>query len=193
MRTVIAALALAAALAAQQPNTVTASVSLTRPVPAATSVFVIQLAEANLASSVDTALAPLTTLGMTSANLSSVSVDISQGFIITTYNFRLAVPSTEFTATRDKLITVSRNLANSSTQGVGWSSSQTPTDADIAAALESTLPDLLDKAKTRAAVLAQAMTSTLGKVVNLSTPAVSATGPMVTFTLSATYAVAPIE
>ena len=191
MRTILLVLALAADLAAQQPNTVTASVAVTQAIAAGTALFRVQIVEATLSSNIDSALAVLAPTGISASQLNSVSVDISQGFLLTTYDFRVPVSTGEFTATRDKLITVQRNLANSQTQAIGWSSTQTPTDEQLAAALQQAIPSLMEKARQRANLLAQAMNATLGAVVQLSAPAVSPDGPIVTVSLTATYAVTP--
>ena len=189
MRLFLIGFALAIGLAAQQPNTVTANVSVIQNISAGTALFRVQLVEASLTSTVDSALAALATAGVAASHLAGVSVAISQGFVITTYDFRVPVPGAEFPAMRDKLITVQRNLANSQTQGIGWSSSQTNTDEQLAAALQQAMPSLLEKARQRATLLAQAMNATLGAVVQLSAPAISPDGPTVTVSLSATFAV----
>lgn len=155
MRSILIVLAAAAGLCARQPNTVTASVSKTQAIAAGTALFSVQLVEATLASNVDSALAALGPVGVSASQLNGVSVEISQGFIVSTYNFRIPVPAAGFTATRDKLITVQRNLANSQTQAIGWSSVQTPTNEDLAAALQQAMPSLLEKARQRADILAQ--------------------------------------
>lgn len=191
MRTLCIVLCLAASLAAQQPNTVTANVEITQPVTTATATFRIQFVEATLASTVDSALAGLASIGVAASQLNSVSVALSQGFVITTYDFVLRVPAGEFTATRDKLITLNRTLGNSQTQALGWNSTRTPSDEELATALETAMPTLLDRARQRAALLAKAMNATLGNIVTLSAPAVSPDGPAVNVSLTATYAVTP--
>ena len=191
MRVLLIGFALALGLAAQQPNTVTANVSVIQTVSAGTALFRVQLVEASLTSTVDSALAALAPAGVAASHLAGVSVAISQGFVITTYDFRVPVPGAEFPAMRDKLITVQRNLANSQTQGIGWSSSQTNTDEQLAAALQQAMPSLLEKARQRATLLAQAMNATLGAIIQLSAPAISPDGPTVTVSLSATFAVTP--
>ena len=191
MRTIFLVLVLAAALPAQLPNTVTASVAVTQAITAGTALFRVQLVEATLTSNIDSALAVLAPTGISASQLNGVNVEISQGFVVSTYDFRVPVPAAEFAATRDKLITVQRVLANSQTQGIGWSSTQTPTDEQLAAALREAMPSLMEKARQRASFLAQAMNATLGTVVQLSAPAVAPDGPIVTVSLTATYAVTP--
>jgi len=191
MRIILIGLALAAGLAAQQPNTVTASVAVTQNIPAGTALFRVQLVETSISSTVDSALAALTPAGISASQLASVSVEISQGFLLTTYDFRVPVPAGEFASTRDKLITVQRNLTTSQTQGIGWSSSQSNTDEQLTAALQQAIPGLMEKVRQRAEILAVAMNATLGAVVQLSAPAVSPDGPTVTVSLSATFAVTP--
>jgi hypothetical protein len=195
MRSLLFGFFLAMGLAAQQqPNTVTASVSITKTVNAGTAVFQIQFVDTSLTSTVDSAVGGLSTVGVASSNLTDVSVAVNQGYVVTTYTFAMPVPSGQFGATRDKLIALQRTLANSQTQAVGWSSSQIPSDDDIAGAVEQTLPDLLTRAKQRAGLLAQAMNASLGALLNLASPAVSGVaGPSVTFTLAATYAVTPAQ
>ena len=193
MRTIflVLVLVLAAELPAQQPNTVTATVAVTQAITAGTALFRVQFVEATLTSNIDSALAVLAPTGISASQLNGVKVEINQGFVVSTYDFHLPVPAAEFAATRDKLITVQRNLANSQTQGIGWSSTQTPTDEQLAAALQQAMPSLMEKARQRANLLAQAMNATLGAVVQLSAPAVSPDGPIVTVSLTATYAVTP--
>lgn len=192
MRFILITLALAASLfAQQQPNTVSAAATVTQVIPASTAVFDIQLVDATLTSSVDSAVATLTPAGVTAANLSSVNVAISQGFILTTYNFRLTVGAAELGATRDKIIAIQRTLSNSQTQGLGWSTNLRPSNDDLARALELAMPELLTRAKQRAQLLAAAMNATLGAVTNLSAPAVDPAGASVTVSLTATYAVTP--
>jgi len=193
MRNILLVLALGAGLAAQQPNTVTANVAVTQSIPAGTALFRVQLVEATLTSNVDSALAALAAAGISASQLNAVNVEINQGFVVSNYDFRVPVPAAEFVATRDKLITVQRNLANSQTQAIGWSSTQTPTDEQLAAALQQAIPSLMEKARQRAGLLAQAMNATLGAVVQLSAPAVSPDGPIVTVSLTATYAVTPAQ
>lgn len=190
MRSILLLLAAAACAFAQQPNTVTASVSHQQQITTSTAVFQIQLVDASLNSTVDSAAGVLASVGVNSSHLTDVSVAISQGYLLTTYNFTLPVASGDFAATRDKLLTVQRNLSNSQTQGLGWSSSQIPTDDELASALELAMPALLEKAKRKASLLATAMHANLGDIVTLSAPAVAPTGATVTVTISATYAVA---
>ena len=192
MRSIFIGLALAAGLAAQQPNTVTANVALTQAITAGAALFRVQLVEATLTSNVDSAIAALAPAGVSPSQLNGVSVAISQGFVITTYDFRVPVPAAEFAATRDKLITVQRNLANSQTQGIGWSSAQTPTDEQLATALQQAMPSLMEKARQGASLPAQAMNATLGAVVQRSAPAIAPEGPTGTVSLTATYAVTPV-
>jgi hypothetical protein len=191
MRLLLLALCVAASVPAQQPNTVTASVQLTQAVTTGAAAFRIQFIEATTNSSVDTAAAALSSVGVSASQLTGVDVELNQGFVITTYNFLLSVPSGEYAATRDKLITVQRSLANSQTQALGWTASLTPTDEELAAALDTAMPTLLDRARQRATLLAKAMNATLGNLVTLSAPAVSPDGPTVTVSLTATYAVTP--
>jgi predicted secreted protein len=193
MRFIPILLAAAAGLSAQQPNTVTASVAITQSTGAGTANFRIQLGDASANSSVDSTLATLAPAGVTAAQLNGVSVEINQGFVITTYDFRVPVPAGELGSMRDKLIGIQRALANSQTQGIGWSSTQTPTDEELAIALEQALPSLMEKARQRAGLLAQAMNATLGAVVKLSAPAIAPDGPTVTVSLTATYAVTPVQ
>ncbi len=192
MRLILITLAAAASLFAQTvPNTVSAAATVTQVIPASTAVFDIQLVDATLTSSVDSAVATLTPAGVTAANLSSVNVAISQGFVLTTYNFRLTVGAAELGATRDKIIAIQRTLSNSQTQGLGWSTNLRPSNEDLARALELAMPELLTRAKQRAQLLAAAMNATLGAVTNLSAPAVDPAGASVTVSLTATYAVTP--
>lgn len=189
MRLILLLLSAAALFSQQLPNTVTATASLTQSVAAANTVFKVQFVEATLTSTVDSALAVIGSAGLNASHLSAVTVEISQGFVLTNYDFQLTVPTSEFAATRDKLIAIQRTLANSQTQGIGWSSLRAPSDEELAKALELALPELLNRVKQRAALLAQAMNATLGATVNLSAPAVTPDGPLLNVSLTATFAV----
>jgi hypothetical protein len=189
MRFVFLTLALAAGLAAQQPNTVTANVSLSQTISTGTAVFFVQFLDASSSSTVDSAVAALTSAGVTASDLVDVAVELNQGFVVTTYNFKLRVASGQLGATRDKFIAIQRTLANSQTQAIGWSSSVIPTDDEISTALQQALPNLLALAKTRAGALAAAMNASLGAVVTLTAPTIEPTGATVTVSLAATYAV----
>lgn len=193
MRSILIALALTFGLAAQQPNTVTANVSVTQPILAGSALFRIQLYELTLASNVDSAVAALAPAGVNASQLSGVNVAINQGYVVTSYDFLVPVSSGEFGAMRDKLINIQRNLTNSQTQGISWSGTQTPTDEQLASALETAMPTLLERARQRATLLAKAMNATLGAVVQLSAPAINPDGPTVTVSLSATFAVTPAQ
>ena len=193
MRSILTALAFVTCLAAQQPNTVTANVSVTQGITAGTALFRVQLYELTLASTVDSAVAALAPAGVNSSQLSGVNVAINQGYVVTSYDFLVPVSSGELGAMRDKLITIQRNLANSQTQGLSWSGTQTPTDEELASALEKAMPTLLERARQRATLLATAMNATLGAVVQLSAPAVTPDGPTVTVSLTATFAVTPAQ
>ena len=189
MRLVFLTLALAAGLAAQQPNTVTANVSLSQAITTGTAVFYVQFLDAGSAATVDSAVAALSSAGVAPSDLVDVAVELNQGFVVTTYNFKMRVAAGEQSATRDKFIAIQRTLANSQTQAIGWSSTVIPTDDEISTALQQALPNLLTLANTRAAALAAAMNASLGAVVTLSAPSIEPTGATVTVSLSATFAV----
>lgn len=172
---------------AQQPNTVSTTVFTTQPVAAGTAVFTVQFYDANLSSTLDTALAVVGSTGANAANLTVSSVYLNQGFLITEYDFTIKVPSGEFTATRDRLIAVQRTLSTSNTQGIDWTNAYTVTDDDAAKALESALPGLIDKARQQAGVLATAMGAKLGKLSSISTPAPVKTGLSLTLTAAVTF------
>lgn len=194
MRIVLFTTLLAAGLMAQQPNTVTASASITKNVSAGTASFQIQFYDTSLSTTVDSAVSALSSIGVAASQLSQVSVELNQGFIVTMYTFTLNVPAGQLGATRDKLVALQRTLGNSQSQAVSWSTSLIPSEEDLAAALEQTLPALLAQAKQRAGVLATAMSATLGGLVQLTAPAMNGlAGPSVTFTLGATYAVTPAQ
>lgn len=191
MRLVFLTLALAAGLAAQQPNTVTASVSLTQNITTGTAMFYVQFLDANSSSTVDSAVSALSSAGVSASNLTDVSVALNQGFVVTTYNFKMPVPAGQLGATRDKFVAIQRTLSTSQSQAIGWSSSLIPSDDELATALQQALPTLMNSAKNRAATLAAAMNATLGAVVTLTTPAVDPIGATVTVSLAATYSVTP--
>jgi hypothetical protein len=172
-------------LPAQQPPTITVSVSANQPVNAGRATFRIQFLDANLGSTVDTPLAVLKDTGVTASNLDGVSVSISQGFVVTQYDFTLPVPAAEFSTLRDRLVNIQRAVPTS--QAVGWTSSYSGSDDDAALALETALPGLLAKARQRAGVLAAAVGMTLGSVQSASTPTVSNSGLNLTIGLTVTY------
>ena len=174
---------------AQQPNTVSTTVSTTQPVAASTAVITVQFYDAGLNSTLDTALAVVGSTGANSANLTASSVYLNQGFLITEYDFTIEVPSGEFTATRDKLVAVQRTLATSNTQGLDWTNAYTISDDDTAKALESALPGLIDKGRAQASVLAAAMGAKLGKLSAISTPDPVKTGLSATLSAVVTFLV----
>jgi len=170
----------------QQVNTVTASVSTSVPATVGTATFTVQFLDASLASSVDSALNVLSNAGINSSHLSGVSVSLSQGFVITQYDFVLPVPSSEYAATRDRLIAAQRALANVQTQALSWSTSYSATEEAIAKALETALPGLLEKARRQADVLAAAIGVKATAVQSLS-PSVSPNGLNLTISLFVSY------
>jgi len=176
------------ALRAQPPNTVTATVSTTQPAPAGTANLRIQFFDANLASTIDAALGVLGGVGVTAANLTGISVSISQGFVITQYDFLLPVPAAEFAAARDRLISAQRNLATSTSQGLTWSSTVAASDEEITRALQQAMPRLVAQARAQAAVLAAAVEKSAGDVISIATPAVTNSGLNLVIGLTVTYA-----
>lgn len=185
------AVATLAPLAAQTvPNTVTVTVSTTQPAAAGTAAFRIQFLDANLNSTLDTALGALRDTGAAPATLTGTSASLSQqGFVITQYDFAVNVPVEQFAATRDRLIAVQRTLANVNSQAVSWSSSYRPTPAEQAKALETALPTLLEQAARQAAPLATAMGGKTGKIVAMAAPAIVPDGLGLTVSATVTYAV----
>lgn len=89
-------------------NTVTATVSTVRSASAWTATFQIQILDASLTASVDSALALGASSGATAANLAGVSVSISQGLFVSRYDFEVVVPVSEYASTRDKLLAAQR-------------------------------------------------------------------------------------
>ena len=187
MRSIILLLA-AFSLLAQQPNTVSTTVSVTQPAAVGSAVFQLQFVDTSLNSTVDTAIALLGGAGASVSTLRNISVSLNPGFVLTQYDFIVNVPAAEFAATRDRLIVVSRALANSNTQAVAWSTSYTAIDDD-AKAIEQALSGLLEKAKAQAGLLATAMGAKLGKVSSISAPAVVKAGLSATVSASITYLV----
>jgi uncharacterized protein YggE len=174
-------------LSAQQPQTVTVTVSANQPANAGTATFRIQFLDANLASTIDSALNVLKDTGVSANNLDTVSVSLSQGFVVTQYDFTLRVPAAEFSPLRDRLITIQRGVPTS--QAVGWTTSYAASDDDVSAALEAALPGLLTKARQRAGVVASAVGMSVGSVQSISTPSVSNSGLNLAMSLTVTYAV----
>ncbi|MCC6539012.1 MAG: hypothetical protein IT162_15780 [Bryobacterales bacterium] len=197
MRIVLLAFVLAAAcfspLAAQTtptPNTVTVTVSNIQAAAAGTAAFRVQFLDANLNSSVDTALGVLSDTGASTANQTGTSVTLSQqGFVITQYDFAVNVPVDQFAGTRDKLIAAQRAIANVNTQAISWDTTYQPTPAEQAKALETALPGLLEQAAKQAAPLAAAMGGKTGKIVAMAAPAIVPAGLGLTVSATVTYAV----
>jgi len=171
---------------AQPPRTVTATVNTVQALSAGTANFRIQFVDASLTSSVDTALAALSNTGAAVTNLSGISVSISQGFVVTQYDFLVPVPLAQFAAARDRLIAIQRSLVNSNTQALGWSTSFTAGDEERTRALEQALPALLAQARAQAAVLAAAVGGKTGAVQSL-TPDIIVSGLNVTLNLAVTF------
>ncbi|MFN0169812.1 MAG: hypothetical protein ACKV22_25600 [Bryobacteraceae bacterium] len=171
---VLAAVCIASAQ--QLPNTVSASVSTILPASTGTATFSIQFVDANLASTVDTALGVLSDSGAATSNLTGISVSISQGFILTQYEFAVPVPASQFSTTRDRLIAIQRSLQNSATQGLGWTTAYTANADDRLRALQQALPSLLEKARQQAEVLAAGISRTLGPVRSVSAPEITSSG-----------------
>lgn len=189
LRVVAAWLGLVFVLGAQQPNTVSATVSTTQALTAATANFQVQFLDASLSSTVDTAIAVVGGTGASAANLTRVSVSISQGFVVTQYDFLVSVPADQFAATRDKLIAAQRAVANVNTQAVSWSTSYAVSEEVANRALEQAMPNLLNQARQQAGVLAAAMGAKLGDIVTMSAPAIATTALNASVTLTATFAV----
>lgn len=189
LRVVAAWLGLVFVLGAQQPNTVSATVSTTQALTAATANFQVQFLDASLSSTVDTAIAVVGGTGASAANLTRVSVSISQGFVVTQYDFLVSVPADQFAATRDKLIAAQRAVANVNTQAVSWSTSYAVSEEVANRALEQAMPNLLIQARQQAGVLAAAMGAKLGDIVTMSAPAIATTALNASVTLTATFAV----
>jgi uncharacterized protein YggE len=175
-------------LFAQQPNSVSVTVSSTQASSAGTAAFRVQFVDANLSSTVDTALGVLSSTGIAASNLTGISVAINQGFVVTQYDFTLAVPATQFTTTRDRLIAAQRSLANVNTQGIGWTTAFSLSEEDVSRTFEQALPALLEKARQQAGVLARAISLSVGALQSVSAPAVTHTGLNVAVTLTVTYA-----
>ena len=179
----------ACTLSAQQPTTVTANVSTTQNIAAGTATFQVQFLDTNLASTVDTAVGALKDTGAGVSNLTGVSVSISQGFVITQYDFTVAVPAGQFAALRDRLIAIQRSLQTANTQGLGWSTTYTASNDDTTQALQTALPGLLAQARQQAGVLASALGMTVVAVQSVSAPAITPSGLSVVIGLTVTYTV----
>lgn len=190
----ISAFFLAASLLIAQtaptPNTVTVTVATTQPAAAGTATFRIQFLDANLNSTLDSALNVLRETGASASTLTGTSASPSQqGFIITQYEFTVNVPVDQFAATRDKLIAATRAIANVNSQAISWDSTYRPTPAEQAKALEAALPTLLEQAAKQAAPLAAAMGGKTGKIVAMAAPAIVPEGLDLTVSATVTYAV----
>ena len=186
---IASALATICALPAQQPKTVIANVAVIQPVSAGTATFSVQFLDANASSTLDTALGVLKDTGVAASHLTAISVSVSQGFIVTQYDFTYAVPAAEFTSTRDKLIAAQRSLQSVTTQGLGWTTAYSATAEDKKGALQQALPDLLARAREQAEVLASAIGLHVGTVQSVAAPAITESGLSLSVGLSVTYTV----
>lgn len=170
-------------------NTVSATASTVQAMAAASANFRVQFLDANLNSTIDTALGVVGGAGASAANLSGVAVAVQQGFVVTTYEFLVVVPAGEFAATRDKLIAAQRAIANVNTQAISWTTSYTLAEDGAAKALELAMPRLLESARQQAGVLAAAMGARPGSIVAISSPALAAAGLNATVSATVTFAV----
>jgi hypothetical protein len=180
---------LACAALAQEPNTVTASVSSTLTAAGGTAVFRVQFLDAAASSTVETAANAVGSTGASAANLASVNVALSQGVVVTQYDFLVRVPASEYAGRRDALIALQRSLQNSTSQALGWEVNYEVTDAEIARVKKEATSGLLERAREDAEALAAAMGKTLGTLSTLVAPAVTRTDLQLQVTLSATYTV----
>ena len=158
------------------PNTVTATVSTVRSASAGTATFQVQILDASLNTSVDSAIALGATSGATAANLAGVSVSISQGLVVSRYDFNVVVPASEYGATRDKLLAAQRGLATSNSQAIGWTVSYSVSESELAGALEAVLPGLLERARKQADTLAAAIGRTVDQVSAVGVSVLSSGG-----------------
>lgn len=172
-----------------QPNTVSAAVSTTQVLSGGAASFRVQFLDASLGSTIDTALGVVGGSGASAANLTGVSVSISQGFVVTQYDFLISVPADQFAATRDKLIAAQRAIANVNTQAVSWNTSYAVSEEVANRALEQAMPNLLNQARQQAGILAAAMGARLGDIVAMSAPAISTASLNATVSVTATFAV----
>lgn len=178
---------IAVSLFAQTPNTASATVSTTRSASTGTATFQIQVLDASLNANLDAAIAIVASSGASTANLAEVSASVSQGFVVSRFDFNVTVPASEYAATRDKLIAAQRALANSSSQAKAWTVSYTVSDEALASALQQALPGLLERARAQADALAAAIGRSVDKVANLGVPVLSNSGLGVFISLTATY------
>ena len=187
-----AALTVMGQTAVPLPNTVTATVSTVRSASAGTAMFQVQILDASLGSSVDGAIALGASAGVSAATLAGVSVSISQGLVITQYDFNVVVPASEYGATRDKLLAAQRGLATSNSQAIGWTVSYSVSESELAGALEAVLPGLLERARKQADMLAAAIGRTVDQVSAVGVPSLSNSGLQVFATVAVTYSLKPL-
>jgi hypothetical protein len=181
------------AFAASPPATVAATVSATVPATAGTATFTIQLLDASLTANLDGALSVLQDTGASASTLTGIAVSISQGLIVTQYNFSVRVPASGFAATRDRLLAIQRSLQNSTSRAVGWSTVYTPGDEDLVNAVREAMPGLMERARAKAEVLAAQLDKKLGAVQSISAPEVISSGLSLLVTATVTYEVASPE
>lgn len=174
------------------PNTVTATVSSVRSTSAGTATFQVQILDASLNASVDSAIALGASSGATAANLVGVSASISQGLIVSRYDFNVVVPASDYAATRDKLIAAQRGLATSNSQAIGWTVSYNVSDSELASSLEALLPGLIERARKQADTLAAAIGRTVDQVSGVGVPSLSYSGLQVFATVAVTYSLKPL-
>jgi hypothetical protein len=183
-------LAASAVFAASPPATVAATVSATVPATAGAATFTIQLLDASLTANLDGALSVLQDTGASASTLTGIAVSVSQGLIVTQYNFSVRVPASEFAATRDRLLAIQRSLQNSTSRAVGWSTVYTPGEEDLVKAVREAMPGLMEKARATAEVLAAQLEKKLGAVQSISAPEVLSSGLSLQVTATVTYEIA---
>lgn len=182
-------LAAASVFAASTPATVAATVSTIVPATAGTATFNIQLLDASLTANLDGALGVLQDTGASAATLTGISVSVSQGLILTQYDFSVRVPAAEFVGLRDRLIAIQRSLQNSTSRAVGWTTVYTAGGEDLLRAVREAMPGLMEKARAKAEVLAAQLEKKLGAVHSISAPEAISSGLSLLVSATVTYEV----
>lgn len=181
------------AAAAQTPPPNTLKVPASLKVNLAPSEVVFQIDFADTTRSLDAAVTLLKDAGISASNLVSFSTGTTQtGVFYFVYSFELPVPFASFGATRDRLETLRRNLANTVSISYGTLPATASAD-DIQLAREKALPDLIAQARQKAPALAlaAALRANVGSVLAVDETDPLSNGLTTTFSLSVTFATQP--
>ncbi|MEO7649386.1 MAG: hypothetical protein ABIZ80_02885 [Bryobacteraceae bacterium] len=171
------------------PNTLKVPASLKVNLPPSEVVFQVDLADTT--RSLDAAAALLKDAGISASNLVAFSTGTTQtGVFYFVYSFELTVPFASFGATRDRLETLRRSLANTVSMSFGTLPATASAD-DIQLARERALPDLIAQASKKAPALANSLRVNVGSVLAVDETDPVSNGLTTTFSVAVTFATQP--